>query len=275
VSHELTEKFAEKKRRHGDLPYPTISGAEYKSALYDLQVELVKLQRRLILKHERVLVIVEGRDAAGKDGLIKRLTHHMAPRETRVVAVNKPSDREESEWYFQRFIRSLPSGGEFVIFNRSWYNRAGVERVMGFCSDDEYELFMNTVGEFESMLVRSGTVLYKYYLDISKHVQKERLAAREKDPLTLWKVSPIDKVALKHWDDYSLARNEMFRRTDHQAAPWYVVRADHKKTARISLIRDLLSRLEYPDKAPSICAPDRRVVFPYSDQALCDKLIAP
>jgi polyphosphate kinase 2 len=192
----------------------------------------------------------------------------MAPRETRVVAVGTPSNREETQWYFQRFVRHLPAAGEFVVFNRSWYNRAGVERVMGFCSEAQYELFMSSVCDYETMLVESGILLFKYYLDISKAVQKERLADRIKDPLTQWKVSPIDKVAHKLWDDYSHARDEMFRRTSHTAAPWTIVRADHKKTARIALIRDLLNRLEYQGKVPATCMPDRRVVFLYSDAVL-------
>jgi polyphosphate kinase 2 len=262
------------KNKKPDLSNPILSRPEYKSALKEVQIELVKLQRRLIAQQERVLVIIEGRDAAGKDGLIKRLTQHMAPRETRVFAIGKPSDRENTEWYFQRFNNELPAGGEFVVFNRSWYNRAGVEHVMGFCSDREYEQFMTTVVDFETLLVHDGIVLLKYYLDISKAVQKERLSERVSDPLTQWKVSPIDQAAQKHWDDYSLARDEMFRRTSHEAAPWIVVRADDKRTARVDTIRDLLSRLDYEDKDSGVCRPDRRIVFPYSKEAAKEGLIA-
>lgn len=263
------------KRKESGLDYPILSRSDYKSALKELQIELVKLQRRLIGRQDRVLLIIEGRDAAGKDGLIKRLTQHMAPRETRIFAVAKPSDRENTEWYFQRFNNELPAGGEFVVFNRSWYNRAGVEHVMGFCSDREYEQFMAAVVEFETLLVRDGIILLKYYLDISKAVQKERLAERASDPLTQWKVSPIDQAAHKHWDDYSVARDEMFRRTSHEVAPWIVVRADDKRTARIAVLRDLLSRLEYEHKDTEICRPDRRIVFPYSKEAAKEGLIAP
>ncbi|MFZ1991529.1 MAG: polyphosphate kinase 2 [Alphaproteobacteria bacterium] len=263
------------KSKEPDLTHPILSRSEYKSALKDVQIELVKLQHRLIAQQDRVLLIIEGRDAAGKDGLIKRLIQHMAPRETRVFAVAKPSDRENTEWYFQRFNGELPAGGEFVVFNRSWYNRAGVEHVMGFCSDREYEQFMAAVVDFETLLVSDGIILLKYYLDISRSVQKERLAERENDPLTQWKVSPIDQAAQKHWDDYSLARDAMFRRTSHEAAPWIVVRADDKRIARVAMIRDLLSRLEYENKDSGICQPDRRIVFPYSKEAAKEGLIAP
>ena len=163
-----------------------LSDAEYESALYDLQVELVKFQRDIIANGEKVLVIVEGRDGAGKDGSIKRIVEHLSPRETRVVALPKPSDREQSQWYFQRYVPHLPSAGEFVLFNRSWYNRAGVERVMGFCTPAQTEHFLDEVAEFETMLVKSGIQLFKYYLDISKAEQKERLEARREDPLKQW-----------------------------------------------------------------------------------------
>jgi polyphosphate kinase 2 len=268
------DKSKRKDGRH-HLAWPTLSNAEYKEALYEVQVELVKLQRRLISEGDKIVVILEGRDAAGKDGLIKRLTQHMAPRETRIVALGKPSDREEHSWYFQRYTEYLPTAGEFVVFNRSWYNRAGVEVVMGFCTDKEHERFMRSVGTYETMLVQSGITLIKYYLDIGKDTQKERLADRMKDPLTQWKVSPIDRAAQTHWDEYSRARDEMFRRTSHEAAPWTIVRADHKKTARIALIRDLLDRLEYPEKVPKAAVPDRRVVFRYSDEAMREGMVWP
>ena len=243
--------------------------------LHALQVELVKLQRHLIERGERMLVIVEGRDAAGKDGLIKRITAHMSPRETRVFAVGVPTERERTSWYFQRFVPHLPAGGEFVIFNRSWYNRAGVERVMKFCTDGEYEQFMLGVPTFETMLVQSGITVFKYYLDISCDEQKKRLEARENDPLKQWKTSPIDKVAHKHWKDYSRARDVMFRRTSHPAAPWFIVCSDHKKTARVAVLSDLLSRTVYPHKKPNLSAPDRRMVFAYSDEPEIRDRIAP
>ena len=232
----------------------------YKRTLHDLQIELVKLQRHLIEKAERVLVILEGRDGAGKDGAIKRLIEHMSPRETRVHAPGKPSSRQETEWYFQRFIPFLPAAEEFVIFNRSWYNRAGVERVMGFCTKAELAAFFEMVVPFESMLVRDGIHLRKYYLDISRKEQKKRLEARVDDPLKQWKISPVDRVALKHWKDYSKARDEMFQRTNHPDGPWRVIAGDVKKTARLELIRDLLSSFDYPGKKAKLTKPNRIVV---------------
>src|SRR6266571_2669513 len=217
---------------------PPEKDASYKRELRALQIELVKLQRDLIESDARVLVIIEGRDGAGKDGTIKHLTEHMSPRETRVFAPPKPSDREVRQWYFQRFIVQLPSGGEFVFFNRSWYNRAGVERVMGFCTEKEVEEFFDTVNDFESLLVRSGLALRKYYLDISRKEQKQRLLSRQEDPLKAWKNSPIDAMALKKWHAYTEARDEMLRRTSHPLGPWRIVQADDKKAAHLEFMRD-------------------------------------
>lgn len=246
----------------------------YKRELRALQIELVKLQRHLLKENSRVLIIVEGRDGAGKDGTIKRLIEHMSPRDTRVHAPNKPSDREESQWYFQRFVRYLPSADEFVVFNRSWYNRAGVERVMGFASEDQVEAFMENVVRFEQMLVRDGIALRKYYLDITKKEQKKRLAARETSPLKQWKVSPIDASATKKWDDYSKARDEMFRRTSHPVAPWHVVHTDTKKVARLEFMRDLLTGFSFPHKNKKLARPDKTVVFPWSEDAMARGQIA-
>ena len=246
----------------------SISKKDYQQVLYKLQVELVKLQRHLIKSDDKILILFEGRDAAGKDGTIKRIVEHLSPRETQVVALGKPSDRERSSWYFQRYIAFLPAAQEFKLFNRSWYNRAGVERVMGFCTEAEYEEFMESVEKFESMLIRSGVKLVKYYLDISKQEQQQRLADRKADPLTQWKISPIDDMALKKWDDYSHARNEMLARTHSQLAPWTVVRADNKRLARINVIRDLLDKLDYANKNDDVLTPDRRIVFPYDSADL-------
>jgi polyphosphate kinase len=234
---------------------------EYKDTLRALQIELVKLQRELIERERKVLVILEGRDAAGKDGTIKRLVAHMAPRETRVVALGKPTENESRSWYFQRYAPYLPVPAEFVVFNRSWYNRAGVERVMGFCSDDQYAVFMDTVVEFERMIVRSGVLLIKYYLDVSRDEQRKRLEQRASDPLAQWKISPIDAHALEKFDDYTKARDAMLVATDHTLAPWTIIRADHKKSARIGLISDLLSRLSYKGRDDALVAPDRDVAF--------------
>ena len=228
------------------------SEADYEAALRPLQIELVKLQRHFIGSGERILVLVEGRDGAGKDGTIKRIVEHLSPRDTRVVALSKPSDRETGQWYFQRYVEHLPSPGEFVLFNRSWYNRAGVEPVMGFCTAREYEDFMNTVNTFEALLVGSGIKLFKYYLDISREEQVRRLRDRAKNPLKQWKVSPIDKAAVRQWKAYSRARDTMLARTHHHAAPWTVVHSDNKKSARIHLLRHLLSRLDYPGKLPRL-----------------------
>ncbi|WP_112486405.1 polyphosphate kinase 2 [Thiomonas sp. X19] len=250
-------------------------GLPYAKTLHALQIELVKFQKHLIAHGDRILIILEGRDSAGKDGTIKRIIEHLSPRDTRVVALNKPSDRETSAWYFQRYVPHLPLAEEFVLFNRSWYNRAGVERVMGFCRKAQYEEFMETVPVFEQMLVRSGVQLFKYYLDLGKDEQKKRLQDRRTDPLKQWKMSPIDAAAQKHWKDYSVARNAMFARTHTAAAPWTVVRADDKKRTRLNLMMDLLIRLDYKDKDQSLLRPDPDLVFAYSEQALQDGLIAP
>jgi len=249
-------------------PEPSIKKKDYKKALHNLQIELVKLQRHYIKCDDKILVIFEGRDASGKDGTIKRIVQHLSPRDTSVVALGKPSDRDRSSWYFQRYTEFLPAAQEFKLFNRSWYNRAGVERVMGFCTDAEYEEFIGSVEKFENMLVRSGVKLVKYYLDISNPEQKQRLADRKADPLKQWKSSPIDDVALDNWDGYSLARNEMLARSHSQLAPWTLVRADNKRLTRINVIRDLLDKLHYSNKNPDILPPDRQIVFPYDSADL-------
>ena len=243
----------------------------YHAALRTLQIELVKLQRHLIRHDQKILVLLEGRDGAGKDGAIKAITEHMSPRETRIVALGKPSDRERSQWYFQRYVPHLPAGGEVVLLNRSWYNRAGVERVMRFCTKRDCEDFLVAVPIFEDLLVRSGIQLFKYYLDIDRDEQKARLQARRNDPLKQWKISPIDQAALKHWKDYSRARDIMLTRSSATHAPWTIVRANDKPAARLNLIRDLLSRLDYDGKAkPRQIAPDRTVVFPFDRDAMHD-----
>ncbi|HRM68760.1 MAG TPA: polyphosphate kinase 2 [Thauera phenylacetica] len=252
----------------------SIDRKDYKRTLRALQIELVKLQRHFIQCNDRILVILEGRDGAGKDGTIKCIIEHLSPRETRVVALGRPSDRDRGTWYFQRYVPHLPACQEFVLFNRSWYNRAGVERVMGFCSEAEYDEFMETAPDFEHMLVRSGIKLFKYYLDISQAEQKKRLRDRRKDPLKQWKLSPIDAEALKHWADYSQARNEMFARTHTLSAPWTVVRAENKQLARINLIKDLLMRLHYDGKDRDLVLPNPEVVFAYDEAHLTSGMLA-
>jgi polyphosphate kinase len=235
----------------------------YKKQLLLLQIELVKLQRHFIQCNNKILVIVEGRDAAGKDGMIKRIAEHLSPRETRIVALGKPSDKEKSSWYFQRFVNCLPSASELVLFNRSWYNRAGVEHVMGFCTDAEYEEFFSSVVEFEHMLIRSGISLFKYYLDISRDEQASRLEERKLDPLKQWKTSPIDDQALHFFDEYSAARDVMLARTHNEISPWTVVDADKKRDARLHMISDLLTRLNYADKKASVLLPGKDIVKRY------------
>jgi polyphosphate kinase len=242
--------------------------SEEKAALTAAQIELVKLQRHVIETGQKILVVFEGRDAAGKDGTIKRIVEHLSPREARVVALGTPSDRELKAWYFQRYVAHLPVGGEIVLFNRSWYNRAGVERVMRFCSKEEYETFLQTTPTFEELLVHCGVTLVKYYLDISKDEQKKRLKDRHNDPLSQWKSSPIDAAAVKHWEDYSAARDEMLARTHTMVAPWTIVRADDKPSARINVIRDLLTRLEFKGKDRQADLPDPDVVFSFHKEAI-------
>ena len=252
----------------------SISREDYEAQLHMLQVELVKLQRHFIGCGDKILVLVEGRDAAGKDGGIKRVVEYLSPRETRVVALGKPSDRERCGWYFQRYVAHLPVAEEFVLFNRSWYNRAGVEHVMGFCSKEEHEEFMGSVPKFEEMLVSSGIKLLKYYLDVSKDEQTRRLAERKRDPLKQWKSSPIDAVAVKHWKAYSKARDTMLLRTHTAIAPWHIVRADDKRLARLNLMRDILSRLHYAGKKAKLVQPDPEVAFEFTPDCIAAKRLA-
>jgi len=243
-----------------------------KEILHELYVELVKLQKEVIASGFKLLVILEGRDAAGKDGTIKIITKHLSPRETRVVALGKPSDLQEREWYFQRYTAHLPVSGEFVIFNRSWYNRAGVEKVMGFCTHKEYKSFFTEVALFEQMLVDAGFIIFKYYLDISKKEQENRLEDREKDPLKQWKISPIDKEASKYWKDYSAARDEMLLKTNFNHAPWFIVDADDKDEAHINLITHLLNRSEYHHKDERSLLNGSNLVYPASPENMKDRL---
>jgi polyphosphate kinase 2 len=248
---------------NGDRNICQVGDGEYKSSLRALQIELVKIERHVIKHDHKVLVIFEGRDTSGKDGVIKRIVKHLSPRETRIVALGKPSDRDRAAWYFQRYVPHLPVAQEMVLFNRSWYNRAGVEKVMKFCTESEHRTFIDTVLPFEHMLISAGVQIFKYYLDISKTEQEKRLRGRRKDPLKQWKVSPIDRVALRHWDAYSEARNEMLARTSNSAAPWIIIHTDDKHSARLNLIRDLLSRLACPETDKHLAAPDPSVVFVY------------
>jgi polyphosphate kinase 2 len=236
-----------------------------------LQIELVKLQKSLIANGDQILLIVEGRDTAGKDGTIKAVTEHLSPRETRVVALGKPSDVEADQWYFQRYIAQLPRRGEFVLFNRSWYNRAGVEMVMGFCSKAQYATFLSTVNPLESILIQSGITVLKYYLDISKSEQKLRLESRKNDPLKQWKISPIDQQAQKKWNAYSTYRNAMLLKTSTAEAPWTIVRANNKKQAHLNLIQHLLLRINYAGKNKRLLRPNTDIIYTFNQAGFLEK----
>ena len=222
----------------------------YERELRKLQIELVKLQEWI--KHEKlkVVVIFEGRDAAGKGGVIKRITERLNPRVVKVVALPAPTEREKTQWYFQRYVAHLPAGGEMVLFDRSWYNRAGVERVMGFCTEEEYWEFLRSAPHFERMLVRSGIILIKYWFSVSQEEQEKRFLARAKDPTKRWKLSPMDLKARELWEEYSKAKDEMFAYTDIKQAPWWVVNSDDKRRARLNTIHHLLSMIPYEDLTP-------------------------
>lgn len=242
-----------------------------KKLMHALYIELVKLQKEVISSNLKLLVILEGRDAAGKDGTIKTIIKHLSPRETKVVALGKPSDFQEREWYFQRYAFHLPVSGEFVLFNRSWYNRAGVEKVMGFCKKKEYKSFFIEVELFEKMLVEAGFIVLKYYLDISKKEQESRLKDREKNPLKQWKISPIDKEAQKLWKDYSEARNEMLLKTNFKHTPWFIVNAENKDEAHSALISHLLMQLEYHGKDEKLLSHDYGLVYPATPENIKEK----
>ena len=227
-----------------------LSSKAYRSELNKLQIELVKLQEWIKQEKLRVVVVFEGRDAAGKGGAIKRITQKLNPRICRVVALGMPTEREKTQWYFQRYAAQLPAGGEMVLFDRSWYNRSGVEKVMGFCTNDEYWDFLRACPNFERMLIRSGIILIKYWFSVSEEVQEERFQARIDDPTKRWKLSPMDLKSRELYVDYSKAKDEMFTYTDTKISPWYTVNADIKKHARLNCIHHLLSKIPYKDLTP-------------------------
>lgn len=242
----------------------------YKAELEHLQAALVRYQQWAMAHGDKALVVFEGRDGAGKDGAIKRITEHLAPRNTRVVALPKPSDRQRTEWWFQRYTRHLPAAGELVLFNRSWYNRAGVERVMHFSTPKEQEDFLRDAPTFERMLVEADIRIIKFWLDISKAEQADRLDARRSDPLKILKVSALDGVAQKEWKAYSKARDEMLVRTHSAFAPWICVHTDKKKKARIAVLRHILHTLAPPDVRQDVAAPDPDVLYAFDEAALGD-----
>jgi polyphosphate kinase 2 len=229
---------------------PKLPRKVYEKKLAELQVELVKLQEWVKAKGLRVVVVFEGRDAAGKGGTIKRIMQRLNPRVCRVVALGIPTERERAQWYYQRYVAHLPTAGEIVLFDRSWYNRAGVERVMGFCTEDEHQEFLRTCPQFERMLVRSGLILVKYWFSVSEEEQERRFQQRNIDPVRRWKLSPMDLASRAKWVDYSIAKDTMFEHTDLKHAPWYVVEADQKRRARLNCIHHLLSLVEYEDLSP-------------------------
>jgi polyphosphate kinase 2 len=254
----------------------TIPGARYREALAGLQVELVKCQEWVKARGLKVVILFEGRDAAGKGGAIKTFTLSLNPRYARVAALPAPSERERSQWYFQRYAAHLPAAGEMVLFDRSWYNRAGVERVMGFCSDEEYEEFVRSCPEFERMLVRSGVMIVKYWFSVSDEEQERRFQARIDDPTKRWKLSPMDLQSRARWVEYSMAKDEMFAHTDIKQAPWYVVDADDKKRARLNVIQHFLSLIPYEDLTPEpISLPPRQSDHGYVRPPMTDQTFVP
>jgi len=264
---------------HGDIKAETrkIKNAVYEAELARLQIELVKMQRWIKDKGLKVIVLFEGRDAAGKGGVIKRITESLNPRICRVVALGTPTEREKTQWYFQRYVAQLPAAGEMVLFDRSWYNRAGVERVMGFCTEEEYQEFLRSCPEFEQMLVRSGLTIVKYWFSVSDVEQERRFQARMSDPTRSWKLSPMDVESRNKWVEYSMAKDVMFSYTDHKLAPWRVVKADNKKLARLNCIRHLLSLIPYEDlpPVPLALAPRAEMPTDYQRPPLEDQAFVP
>lgn len=248
----------------------------YEQELAKLQVELVKLQEWIKHKGLKVVVIFEGRDAAGKGGVIKRITQSLNPRVCRVVALGTPTERERTQWYFQRYVPHLPAAGEMVLFDRSWYNRAGVERVMGFCTDEEHREFLRSCPEFERMLVRSGIILIKYWFSVSDEEQERRFQSRLHDPTKRWKLSPMDLESRRRWVEYSKAKDEMMAHTDIKQAPWYVVNADIKRHARLNCISHLLSLIPYEDLTPEpMKLPPRQKNVGYVRPPITDQTFVP
>ena len=238
---------------NGEYPYAERVGRkEYEREKRRLQIELLKVQKWVDETNQKIIMLFEGRDAAGKGGTIKRFMEHLNPRKARVVALNKPTEIERNQWYFQRYVNQLPTGGEMVFFDRSWYNRAGVERVMGFCEPEEYLEFMRQTPEFERMLVRSGILIFKFWFSVTRNEQLRRFKSRELDPLKQWKLSPVDKASLDKWDDYTEAKEAMFFYTDTADAPWTIIKSNDKKRARLETMRYVLDSLPYPDKDPDV-----------------------
>ena len=271
-----TEKMIVHAAETKEIKPKTIDKKTYEKELARLQIELVKLQEWIKDRGLKVVVIFEGRDAAGKGGVIKRITQRLNPRVCRVVALATPTEREKTQWYFQRYIPHLPAAGEMVLFDRSWYNRAGVERVMGFCTEEEYREFIRSCPEFERMLISSGIILIKYWFSVSDEEQERRFQARIHDPTKRWKLSPMDLGSRSKWIEYSKAKDEMFKYTDIKQAPWYVVEADNKKRARLNCIAHLLSSIPYEDLTPDpIELPPREDKIGYERPPITDQTFVP
>ncbi len=254
---------------NGKYPYDVKLGRkEYERQKSKLQAELLKVQKWVGETGQKFVLLFEGRDAAGKGGTIKRFMEHLNPREARVVALNKPTDEERGQWFYQRYISKLPTKGEMVFYDRSWYNRAGVERVMGFCTPNEYLEFMRQTPEYERMLARSGIQLYKYWFSVTREEQKRRFDSRKDDPLKRWKLSPVDVASLSKWDDYTEAKEAMFFYTDTADAPWTIIKSNDKKRARLECMRHFLSTIEYPDKDHDLVSQPDPLIVGHASQVI-------
>ena len=248
TEHTSFKNLNKKKSKNRQPVWVKTFHIDYEKELNKLQIELLKLQKHVIANDMRIMMLFEGRDAAGKGGTIKRIMEHLNPRGARIVALLKPSDREKTQWYFQRYIQHLPSGGEIVLFDRSWYNRAMVEPTMNFCTDEENKRFLKDTPMLESMLVKNGIILFKFFFSVSKEEQMRRFESRETDPLKQYKISPVDREAQERWDDYTVRKFQMLNETNRTICPWTIIRSDVKKTARLNCIKHLLSKIEYKDK---------------------------
>jgi len=270
VPEQIVEKVSTSKRKHligPQYPYETkMDREEYEDQKADLQVELLKLQNWVKDTGERIVMIFEGRDAGGKGGTIKRFMEHMNPRQAHVIALTIPSQREQGQWYFQRYINTLPSKGEMALYDRSWYNRGVVEPVMGFCTPDQHKLFLKQTPTFEKMLIEDGIKLFKFWFSVSREEQFRRFKSRETDRLKQWKLSPVDQDGLKRWEEFTKAKNKMFEKTDVSGAPWTIIRSDGKKRARLNCMRHVLSSLPYEGKNKKVAVtPDPKIVGSVKD----------
>jgi polyphosphate kinase 2 len=269
-------KFASDPEQNPSKNEKALDNKTYGTELAKLQVELVKFHEWIKVKGLKVVVLFEGRDAAGKGGVIKRITQRLNPRICRVVALGVPTEREKTQWYFQRYVAHLPAAGEMVLFDRSWYNRAGVEHVMGFCTEEEYQEFLRSCPEFERMLIRSGIILIKYWFSVSDEVQEKRFQDRLRDQTKRWKLSPMDLESRRKWEEYSKAKDEMFALTDIKQAPWYVVNADNKKKARLNCISHLLTMIPFDDLTPApMKLPPREERIGYVRPPITDQTFVP